>query len=265
MKKTQNEVTVGAFVIVGFILLSLIVFFVSGVYLFRAGYQVDVDYDYVSILDKGAPVRMAGVRIGEVSTVTLRFDENLERAQVRVKLFIEKGIQIRENYSFEIRGTHILSEPHIEISPRAGGGRILQEGDVIKGADPVPVEALIDRANLIASHLEGILGDFKGALQDKEVAAGLKSIVINLADVTGSLQTILSGSDEELKETITNIQGSTESIQKILDHIEKGEGTAGGLLMKDELYEELRAFVKEIRARPWRLMKKDDGKKLLFF
>ncbi len=59
MKKTQNEVAVGTFVIIGFIMLALIVFFVSGVYLFRSGYYVTVRYNYVSILDKGAPVRMA--------------------------------------------------------------------------------------------------------------------------------------------------------------------------------------------------------------
>src|SRR3989338_7990190 len=102
MKKTQNEVTVGAFVIIGFVLLALIVFFVSGVYLFRQGYYLTVAYNYVDILDKGAPVRMAGVRVGEVNKVSLLFDEKEKRTKVMVKLFIEKGVEIKENYTFDI-------------------------------------------------------------------------------------------------------------------------------------------------------------------
>ena len=117
MKKSQNEVTVGAFVIIGFILLALIVFFVSGVYVFRSGYYVTVNYNYVDILDKGAPVRMAGVRVGEVHSVSLVYDEKEKRAKVLVKLFIEKTAEIRENYSFEIRGTHVLSEPGSSRAP----------------------------------------------------------------------------------------------------------------------------------------------------
>ena len=113
MKKKNNEVQVGVFVILGFIFLTLVLFFVSGVYLFRSGYTIDVMYNYVSILNKGAPVRMAGVRVGEVSQVEIVYDEAKQTNRVKVKLFIEKGVQIRENYAFTIRGTHVLSEPHV--------------------------------------------------------------------------------------------------------------------------------------------------------
>ena len=61
MKKKSNEVSVGVFVILGFIFLTLVLFFVSGVYLFRSGYTVSAMFNYVSILNRGAPVRMAGV------------------------------------------------------------------------------------------------------------------------------------------------------------------------------------------------------------
>ena len=99
MKKKSNEVSVGVFVILGFVFLTLVLFFVSGVYLFRSGYSVDVMFNYVSILNKGAPVRMAGVRVGEVSQVDIIYDAVKQNNRVKVKLFIEKGVQIRENYT----------------------------------------------------------------------------------------------------------------------------------------------------------------------
>ena len=48
--------------------------------------------------------------------------------------------------------------------------------------------------------------------------------------------------------------------------IEKGEGTAGKLVYSDELYQDIRGFVAEIKAHPWRLLKRDNEKKhFLFF
>lgn len=238
MKKARNEVVVGMFVIFGFILLSLIVFFVSGVYLFRPGYALNVMYEYVSILDKGAPVRMAGVRVGEVSKVDLTYDAARKKMRVQVKLFIEKGVEIRENYLFKIQGTHILSEPHIEITPVPGDSPHVKSGQVMEGVPLFALDDLIDDANTIAQQLELL---------------------------TVSMNKVMSGSEEDMKLALTHIRTSTESLSVILDRIEKGEGTAGKLLMEDELYQEMRAFVAEIKAHPWRLMKKDGGRKFLFF
>ncbi len=264
MKKTHNETTVGLFVIVGFILLALIVFFVSGVYLFRPGYSIYVLYDYVSILDKGAPVRMAGVRVGEVSKVDLAYEEKSQRVRVKVKLFIEKGVEIRENYQFKIQGTHILSEPHVEITPMAGSAPVLRNERVVEGVPLVPLENLLDRAHHIAENLEDILSGLHGALKTEETAKALKEMVINMASLTKSLDTVFHGSEDDLKQSIHNIRVSTDALQGVMEKIEKGEGTAGKLLTNDELYQEMKAFVTEIKTHPWKLMKKD-GKKFLFF
>ena len=256
MKKHRNEAAVGMFVVIGFIILTLIVFFVSGVYFFRSGYAVTAVYDYVSILDKGAPVRMAGVRVGEVSSVALKEDAGASKTRVWVKLFIEKGVQIRENYVFTIRGTHVLSEPHIEISPQPGGVGFLKDGAVVEGANLVPLEALIERAHSIAENLDAIFRTFRDAVDDEESAKALKTVLVNLAKITESLETVLTGSEKDLKQAIHNIESSTASMDRIMTDMDKGEGTMGKLLNNDELYEEMRAFVTEIKTHPWRLLKK---------
>lgn len=259
MKTKTNEMTVGIFVIVGFILLTFVLFFVSGVYLVRAGYKINVMYSYVSILDKGAPVRMAGVRVGEVNKVDLIYDESKRVNRVRVKLFIEKGVEIRENYTFTIRGTHVLSEPHIEITPVPGDFPLLHRGATVEGTNLVPVEALIDRAHEIMSQLAGIMKKFNTEVVDGGTIKDLKVMVANLSDLSGSLSQALKGSEEDLHKSLQNIDQSTASLSTILSKTEKGEGTLGQLLMKDDLYQELDAFVKDIRAHPWKLLKKDKG------
>ena len=234
MKKKSNEVSVGVFVILGFVFLTLVLFFVSGVYLFRSGYSVDVMFNYVSILNKGAPVRMAGVRIGEVSQVDIVYDEAKQNNRVKVKLFIEKGVEIRENYAFTIRGTHVLSEPHVEITPKPGNFPLLHKGAVMEGVPLVAVEELMDRAHETLNHLSSL---------------------------TGELDTSLKNSDGDLRQSFKNIESSSASLSTILGKVEKGDGTLGKLLMEDELYKEMEAFVKDVRAHPWKLLKKDSKDK----
>lgn len=215
MRKSRNEMVVGLFVIIGFILLALIVFFISGVYLFRQGYSVFVMYDYVDIMDKGAPVRMAGVRVGEVSSVELVPDPGFNRLRVRVKLFLDHRAKIQENYIFEIRGTHVLSEPHIEITPVEGSAPLLHNDSVVNGVKLLPIENLIERAHRVS---EGL-------------------------------------------------QKSSDTLAVILTKIDSGEGTAGKLVSSDELYQDMRGFVHEIKLHPWKLLKKNNEHKrrFLFF
>ncbi len=256
--KKNNEVAVGVFVIVGFIFLTLVLFFVSGVYLFRSGYTVNVLYEYVSILNKGAPVRMAGVRVGEVSDVRLFFDESKQMSRVKIKLFIEKGVEIRENYQFTIRGTHILSEPHIEITPKPGRFPLLRKGDVVEGVNLVPVEALIDKAHEILAHLASISGSFRENL-DEATMKNLKVMITNLSELSGALSTALKGSEGDVRQSFKNIESSTASLEAVLSNMKNGEGTVGQLLMKDDLYKEMNAFVKDLRAHPWKLLRKSSG------
>ena len=228
--KKRNEETVGFFVLVGLLLLSVIIFLISGEFLLRPGYHVNVRYDYVSILDKGAPIRMAGVRVGEVSGVQLIFDPEKKKVRVNVEIFIDAKAQIFENYLFKIQGTHVLSEPHIEITPLSGEAPAIVDGKIIEGVPLEPIEAMIEKVSKIAEDVSGLVSE------------------------NGTLQT-----------TLRNVGSATESLDNILNTIEAGDGTVGKLFTKDELYQEIRGFVADIKARPWRLLKKDDGKKFLFF
>ncbi|MFA6600377.1 MAG: MlaD family protein [Candidatus Omnitrophota bacterium] len=265
IKTARNETMVGMFVVIGFIFLSLIIFFISGVYFFKQGYHINVIYKYVSILDKGAPIRMAGVRIGEVSKVELVFNKEIGETQVKVRIFLHKEVDIRENYKFYIRGTHILSEPHIEISPQPGDKPRIQPEATIRGEDPIAIEDLITTGHSIVKHLDEVVGVFHEAFADEKTAGSLKQLVGSLTQVTRSLETVLSGREEDLQSTIVNLKSSTESLEGILTRIDQGQGTLGSLIVKDELYQDMRDFVAEIKAHPWRLMKKDSGKKFLFF
>lgn len=254
MKKARNEVAVGAFVVLGTVLLSLLIFFVSGVYLFRSGKYINVLYDYVDILDKGAPVRMAGVRVGEVNSIGLYFDPTAKKNRVKVRLFIESTAEIRQNYKFEIRGTHVLSEPHIEITPVPGQMPIIANDQIIEGTKLEPVENLIERAQNIAKNLDAMVSSLHDAFATDENSKAMKDLVKNLSTLSAALAEASEKGD--LPKTMENIKVSSDEIRNILDHMNKGEGTVGGLLVKDEIYNDMRDLMADVKKHPWKLLKK---------
>ncbi len=260
MSKKRNEAVVGMFVLIGFVLFALLVFFISGVYLFRSGYALQVNYDYVSILDKGAPVRMAGVRIGEVSAVEILEDTASKRTRVQVRLFIKEGVKIRKNFAFKIQGTHVLSEPHIEITPMPGDEPLLEPNTTIEGVSPLPVENLIERADAISIQLYDILHRVRETVMDEKTGQTIETMLQNLSKVSAALNKLLVSSDGPAKETLENLRSSTEDLKSVLDRLDKGEGTAGKLLKDEALYQDARDLIAEIKAHPWRLLKKDGAK-----
>ncbi len=77
-----------------------------------------------------------------------------------------------------------------------------------------------------------------------------------MASVSESMKKVLDGSEGDLKGVIGNLKSSTDSLQEVLGHVKKGEGTMGSLLMKDQLYRDLSDFVADVKSHPWKLLKK---------
>jgi len=89
----------------------------------------------------------------------------------------------------------------------------------------------------------------------------------NLNTLTDSLNKVMAGSEGDMKTAISNMSSAAGKLDAVLGQLNEGEGTFGKMLREDELYQEMRELVAEIKARPWRLLKRDDekGKKFLFF
>ena len=258
MNKQRSEVAVGLFVVGGFIILSLIVFFVSGIYFFRPGYHLVALFDYVGIINRGAPVRFSGVRVGEVSGVKiLRPSKETEKAKVEITFFVEKGVEVRENDEVSIQGTHIMSEPHIAITPIPEGGRILKDGDIIpNGISPPTLDDLIRQGDSIAKRADQLLKDVGVAFGDSETRSMLYESLKNMNQLLASMNSITRGQEEEFRQMVVNLNRATDQMAELLKRVNQAEGTLGKLVVEDELYNDLREFTREIKTHPWRLFKK---------
>ena len=259
MAKPRFEVAVGLFVVLGFLILSMIVFFVSGVYFFRPGYHLKAQFDYVGIIDRGAPVRFSGVRVGEVTKVDiLEPGEERKTAKIEVTFFVERHVVVKDNYEVSVRGNHVMSEPHVSITPMPGEGRVLKDGDVVKeGISPFAMDDMFQEGQVILERMGKLLEDIGTAFEDPETKAMLSDSLKNMNNLLKSLNEIVVGEEEEYRAMIVNFNRVADEMAEMLERLNRAEGTIGKLITEDEVYLDLRDFVKEIKTHPWRLLKKD--------
>ncbi|MFC1809796.1 MlaD family protein, partial [Candidatus Omnitrophota bacterium] len=243
MDKKRLEIIVGAFVLIGVCLFTFFVFFISGVYLFKSGYELNVEFSFISGIAKGATVRYAGVPVGQVSSLKTSYDEE-GKPSVMLNVWIEEGVIVRERSDIEIRGAFALSEAHLEITCRGlSDGEVLKDGAYVKGVDPIPLDNLIREGEEIARLLKNTVASMDSFLSDQEIQQAIRTVVINLSELTTKLDNIMSTSEEDIVSIISRTEQSLVELQEVIKSsngittaIENKDGTVGKLLYEDEMY-----------------------------
>ncbi len=269
MDKTRLEITVGFFVLLALAIFFVIVFFVSGVYFLREGYQINAHFNYTAGIGQGAQVRMLGVRVGEIQNVKIEYDKKTGAPLAVVSVWLEKGTEVYEDAEVLIVGTFALNETHIEIfSSGSPDKRLLKDGDMIVGVDPAPMEKIMERGVLITETLGEIAEQLNVVLADEKMQKAVQSTILDMSQVLEYMNRMIKNKDAEIQNVVDNMDSTLGRLSNILATIDNGEGTLGKLVNDDELYQEISQFIedvdketkeliREIKLHPWRLMKKD--------
>lgn len=141
------EIGTGLFVLLGLAaLLFLTTQLPSSGMKFRVGrpvgYEVTAEFDNIGDLKVGAPVRMAGVRIGEVTRIG--FDTNTERAQVWLRIDPSYS-QIPEDSSASIDTEGLLGGQYVSISPGGLETYLKSGSQILQTQSALVLENLINK------------------------------------------------------------------------------------------------------------------------
>ncbi len=204
-KPLSFEIKVGIFVFLGILLMFVIVFSIGKFYILKPMYDIKAVFGFANGIAIGAPVRLAGVNVGEIGDMQVYYDPQAQQTRVLLLARIKNGTKIEKNAVWKINTLGLLGEKYLEISPGTYDAGFLENGELIRGLDPIPMEEIT----------------------------------------------------KTMKELSDNARAITESANVILKRLEKGEGTIGKLLTEEEVYNDLRDFVKDIKAHPWKLLVKE--------
>jgi phospholipid/cholesterol/gamma-HCH transport system substrate-binding protein len=136
-----RDLTVGLFVLAGLAALAYLTFELGGLsYKVPGGFELYASFDDIGGLKERAPVKLSGVKVGQVDSVAL---DDLLRA--RVKLDLAPGLELPVDSAARILTSGVLGDQFIALEPGAEED-ILRPGDEIEFTESaLSIEKLIGK------------------------------------------------------------------------------------------------------------------------
>lgn len=239
-------------------------------------------YDNAEGLVLGTPVTIQGFQVGTIDEVSLLSDNQ----RIVVRFRVETKYEFSKNSSAKIYEAGLLGGKSLAVDPSFDGGDRAKSGDTLQGLiapglselvndklTPLQekIESMITHADsvLIAvntvlntdaqlqlqssiANLNTSISNFRSISEtiDNSLAEDgtLNQTIDNLAELTDDLSVVSSTLKEaNLGVTFDDLGSAVSNLSEILDRIEKGEGSLGQLVTKDDLHQSLEQTNKQIQ------------------
>ncbi len=220
---TWTELRVGLFVLAGAVLLTVVIFYVTGGSGWGPKYRLRVFLPEVDGLTIGAPVRVDGVDVGNVEKISIAVpkpgapaakDRNIE-----VDLRIQKNYQtyVRSDSSAGLITEGLLGNRYVDID-RGYVGRELSNDEEIPGREEKALKEVVERSADLMDSLSSITKQANAVLAD-------------VRNGKGSLGKFMVDED-----AYNHLNHSLGNVDRMMADIQAGKGTLGKLVTDDEMY-----------------------------
>lgn len=249
-----SQLRVGLTVLFASVVIAILIFLISGgpAGLFTPRLILRAYFENASGLRTGAPVRLEGVDIGNVTGIAVVPDRPLSPVQVTMKVSTKYRGGVRKDSVVTLATAGVLGETFVDISSIQAKGPEVQNGDVLKTRETPDiqdvvrasqgtlqnVDIVVRRLDRIISAIERGEGSIGKAIYDPTLYNHLNATVNELqgivSDISGGRGSIgkLINSDD----LYNKLNASVDKVNKLADEIDQGQGTVGKLIKDPSLY-----------------------------
>ncbi len=232
-----RKVLVGILLLGALIIFGLATFYVKNWQFYLGkGYRLAANFPAVQTLDVGDVVRLAGVQVGAVESVSIS-TEAATKFPVRTWLWIRSGVAVRAEDVARIQLVSVFGGSYVSIERGSPEAPVLRDGEEI-------------RDTAVAPSITDLIADSKDTLaQVKKAFNDIDVVAADLRAGKGTLGQLLNDEDMKKKvETIVdNVKTSTDSLKDASDRLETGEGVLGKLVMSESLTKDFDSLVADTR------------------
>ncbi len=258
-----SQLRVGLTVLFASVTLGVLIFVMSGTGgWFTSKIELRSYFDNAGGLREGAPVRLAGVDIGNVTKVRI-VGKPMTPVEVTMKVNTKYSFNLRKDSVTLLSTAGILGETFVDIDSSAAKGPAATDGDTLAARDQPDIQdvvrasqgtlqnmdSLLKRVDRIVAFIEsgqGSIGKviYSPALYDQlnATVVEFKGLMDEIQSGKGSLGPLLT-SDEAYKKVIAAI----DKVNTLVDELQQGKGTAGKLLKDPELYNNANKTIANVR------------------
>lgn len=253
---TWTELRVGVVAIVSLAILAFTILYIggSGGTPFARKYVLRALMADVNGLKPGAPVRVGGVEVGNVTRVDFAAGEGKGMVEVAMRLDRRVQDQVTTESRATLGALGLLGEKAVDISssPR---GIALGDGELIAAAAEDPFKGLLSDASQSTAYMRRILsrmdageGLMGKALRDEElynrmvnVSVRLQAAMDKLESEKGPLGRLVN--DEEMSRRLAS---SVKGIEAMTSRVDAGQGALGALSKDEELVEDMKGVASSL-------------------
>ncbi len=268
----SNEQRIGLFFLVGLALLAVAVELTIGLGLFRRRYELQADFRDVQGLDRGADVRLAGLRAGRVE------DLRLEGDRVRVTMAIDGNLTVRRDAVAKLDFRALSGERFVALTLGTPTAPPARPGDVLEGETPAGFADAVDQMARVAQSIDELastlnaeasrlLVSLADVVEENRAAVGtltgnLASITEKLDRGTGTLGRLLNDPKlyDRVTDTMTDVRQSVQDLGALAHNLREGQGTLGKLMSNDDtLYAQVQETLDNLAAASRNAQEITDG------
>ena len=243
MQTKGSEFKVGVFVVLALALLAVLATKAGDLHV-KPGYTVNFVFDTVSGIDSGSQVLLAGVAVGTVKEIrVIRSPEGETLAKVRA--WINDGFFIGEDAEPRVSALGILGEKYVEILPGDNDAKALASDGTLSGKEHSKLDEVMMSTQRLIGKIDYAMDNVNEIVSNSEFKTSFKSMFTNTDKVAKNL----SEASEDLKD-------AAKSARIVMARLRDGEGTLGRLMKDEKIAKDLEAFVADIKAHPWKLLKR---------
>lgn len=259
-----SQLKVGITVIVASVTLAVLLLLMSGTAgIFTQRITVKSYFDNAEGLRVGAPVRLSGVDIGNVTKMSIVQGKPLTPVEVTMKISTKYGFGLHRDSVTSLETAGVLGETYLDIDSSQAVGPLLQDGDtlptqvhpdfnqVVRASQSTlqNMDALLKRADRILAFAESGKGSLGKLIYDptlynrfSDTVAEFQKIVAQVGNGEGSLGRLISRNDAYEK-----FLSTLDKMDKIIDDMQQGKGSAGKFLKDPSLYNNANDTIANLR------------------
>lgn len=225
--------------IVSVIIIALFIWgynFLKGQNIFNPGSRYFyVEFDNISGLNEASIVTINGLKVGEISKITLNNNQE-KRGQLIVRFTIENKFRFGKNSTAKIYSAGLMGGQNLSIIPDYSGVEAVS-GDYLQGkVEKDLLSSLNDKLTPKITHtMEGVDSLVTGFNQilDLKSRESLNRSILNFEKITVDTKNSLALLNSVLKNSKENIESSAKNAKKITENFSKiSENLANSNLSK---------------------------------
>lgn len=232
-----KQIKVGIFLIAGVVILLGSIFMLgSNKSIFTKSFELSSYFDSVQGLNTGAVVSLSGLKVGNIDKIL--FDETKNLVKVVCNIDPEFQSKIKKDSRIEIRTQGALGDKFLYITPGSTGAEAVTNGDEIAADYGNDFLSIISRRGNESEKLFDAIGDFQKLIRSVTEQNKIPSLINKLDQASGHLSDVSAGLSATVKSG--SLDRSAKKLEKILDKIDRGDGTLGALINDRSLHDRLK-------------------------